>query len=97
MMIQAEVMRAAGTGLEYVISPKTTGQRASTGLGGRGRGWRLCLAMSGTLITPATWEAGRGDLVGYEARREGLADLGQLLIIIYKIVLYSSFRESFKY
>lgn len=53
--------------------------------------------MSGILIIPTTQEAARGDLIGYEARHEGLADLGQLLIIIYKIVQYSSFRESFEY
>lgn len=53
--------------------------------------------MPGILIIPTTQEAARGDLIGYEARHEGLADLGQLLIIIYKIVQYSSFRESFEY
>lgn len=48
-------------------------------------GGGLGLPCSGVLTAPATQEGG-GDLVGCEARHQGFADVGQLLIIISKLM-----------
>lgn len=62
---------------------RMAGQRVSTGKADGGGG--LGLPCSGVLTAPATQEGG-GDLVGCEARHQGFADVGQLLIIISKLM-----------
>lgn len=59
-------------------------------------GGGLGLPCSGVLTVPATQEGG-GDPAGCEARHQGFVDLGQLLIIISKLMQYLSLRESFEY